>query len=374
MKRVRQITPIMLIFISIVAFIWMHPQSVNATGQQQVYHSTSKKTCKQLQDLLKSYNANAIILVNGKSADYPIVINNQIKIGRRMRRYAAPVSPLRLFPISSFQKNVTGLAVYQLEQKHRLSMNAPLAKYYPQVKNANKVSLQALMTHRSGYIDMKFVTTHPLNKEKQLQKFTQHNYIIASKLGIWNYANFNYGMLAMVVAKASHEGYYHYMQKHIFNRYHLRTACFAPQLSNYHDVIPSMSMHYDYDPKAKNHPWTYLNEQMESAYGAGDMFCSPFDYWRFVNNAILNNRTLVHTYQSRAEKTTNPSYYGGFYWNKNQIHCNSACDGYTATIYSDVNSKRTFICFSNNLTYEQMNDLANKIYAIYFHEQNRFNP
>lgn len=331
--------------------------------------TTSQQMQAQLKQLMKDNQANAIILVNGPHRDRPIVIRNRVTVNHKK---AAAVSPHKLFPIASFQKSITGLAIYQLSQRHRLSTRNTLAKYYPQIKKADRVTIQNLMTHTSGYADATRIAPHTMQRQHQMQRYTLKNYQVISASGPWHYANVNYGLLALIVSKVSHESYHHYLRRQIFQRYGMKSAVFLNQLHSYRHVTRSINVSYSNDPKAKGHPRQYLNREMAAEYGAGDMFCTPLDYWHFINRAILTNPRLIMNYQRQEERVAKPYYYGGFYLRRGQLHTNSSCDGYSATMYCDYRSRRTVMIFSNNLNHAQMRRLAAQLHDIYFKNEGNF--
>lgn len=342
---------------------------VTTPAAQAAKRPTDNQQIKaQLKQLMKDYNANAVILMNGPHRDRPVIISNRITVNHKK---AAAVSPHRLFPIASFQKSITGLAISQLAHRHRLSTSSPLAKYYPGIKNADRVTIQNLMTHTSGYADAARVAPHTMYRQRQMQRFTLKNYQINTDPGPWHYANVNYGFLALIISKVSHESYHHYLKRHILRRYGMKDAVFLNQLHSYRKVTPSLNVSYTYDPRAKGHHWQYLNREMAAEYGAGDMFCTPIDYWHFINRAILTNPRLIADYQQQEERVAKPYYYGGFYLQRGQLHTNSSCDGYSATMYCNYRSRRTVMIFSNNLNHAQMRRLASQLHDIYFqHEAN----
>lgn len=117
------------------------------------------------------------------------------------------------------------------------------------------------MMHTSGLADVNRIAPQPITSEKANWQFTMHNYQVRSQPGQWHYANVNYGLLAMVVAKASHQSYQRYVQKHIFNYYNLPNLKFFTQASSSR-VVPSLTA-------AQHHPvWTQAKRTTGVIYNA----------------------------------------------------------------------------------------------------------
>lgn len=57
------------------------------------------------------------------------------------------------YQIGSISKLVTAVMLMQLEEKGKLKLGEKLSKYYPDVPNANKITLENLMNHTSGLGD-----------------------------------------------------------------------------------------------------------------------------------------------------------------------------------------------------------------------------
>ncbi len=64
-----------------------------------------------------------------------------------------PVAPTTRFVIASATKTVTGTMIMQLVQQGKLTLDTPLARFYPQLPNAGSITVEMLLRHRSGLPD-----------------------------------------------------------------------------------------------------------------------------------------------------------------------------------------------------------------------------
>jgi D-alanyl-D-alanine carboxypeptidase len=127
------------------------------------------------------------------------------------------------FRIGSMNKMFTATAVLQLVQAGKIHLNDPLAKYLPDYPNkelASKVTIHHLLTHTGGTGDF----FGPEFDKHRLELKTLQDYVKLygeRPLGFepgsrWDYSNYGFLLLGLVVEKASGQDYYDYVREHIF--------------------------------------------------------------------------------------------------------------------------------------------------------------
>ena len=137
-----------------------------------------------------------------------------------------PASASMAYPIGSISKQFTAQAILLLQQQGKLSIDDPVAKYFPSFTRGSEVTLRNLMTMTSGYEDfapqdyiipawrhnvdpLKNATewaTKPLDFEPGTE---------------WQYSNTNYVILGLVVEKVSGEPLMKFMREHVLAPLHL---------------------------------------------------------------------------------------------------------------------------------------------------------
>lgn len=322
----------------------------------------SQQQRSEIRQEMENRHANATVLI-GKT-DQPTVISNHVetKDGK-----AKPISIHRLFPIASLEKGITGVALQQQFNNGTLSPRTKLAKYLPQVDNSKRITIFHLLTHTSGLADAHNIAPYPIKTTKGNVRFTEHNYrVVNHDPGVWFYANVNYGLIAIMISKVTHQDYHQYVEDHIIKSNHIQGMKFFDQLKNNKDVTPVLVKEdFILDPHETN-SWRYLEREMSAEYGAGQIMTTPLGYWQFIHRALLDKPKIRNKYrQATHDVHTEPAYYNGFYLKPDELHANGFTDGYTCTVYTNLTNRRTFVVFSNNISLQKCRDLAARIEQIY---------
>jgi len=127
------------------------------------------------------------------------------------------------FRIGSMNKMFTATATLQLAQGGKVGIDDPLGKYltdYPNKEIASKVTIKQLLMHTGGTGDI----FGPEFDAHRLELSTLEDYVkLYGKRGPkfdpgsrWEYSNYGFILLGLVIEKASGENYYEYVRKHIY--------------------------------------------------------------------------------------------------------------------------------------------------------------
>jgi CubicO group peptidase (beta-lactamase class C family) len=128
------------------------------------------------------------------------------------------------FNLGSMGKMFTAVAILQLVQKNRLSLNDVLVKVvpdYPNAEVASRITIHQLLTHTSGLGDFfgKAFQDTPKNK---FSTIAAHLPLFVDKPLLfepgtkWSYSNAGFIVLGLVIEKVSGQSYYDYVREHIF--------------------------------------------------------------------------------------------------------------------------------------------------------------
>jgi D-alanyl-D-alanine carboxypeptidase len=127
------------------------------------------------------------------------------------------------FRIGSMNKMFTAVSVLQLAQAGKINLSDPLGKYltdYPNKDVASKVTIHQLLTHTGGTGDI----FGPDFRTHRLELRTLQDYVkLYGNRGLqfepgsrWEYSNYGFLLLGVLIEKVSGQSYYDYVAEHVF--------------------------------------------------------------------------------------------------------------------------------------------------------------
>jgi CubicO group peptidase (beta-lactamase class C family) len=119
----------------------------------------------------------------------------------------------------------TGVAVAQLAEEEKLSLDDPVSKYVPadllKPEVRERIQVQHLLTHTSGLGDY-FRKLYEQPSPMVFRKLEDYRPLVVDATPAfdpgtrWSYSNLGYLLLGVVIEQASGESYFDYVRRHIF--------------------------------------------------------------------------------------------------------------------------------------------------------------
>jgi len=142
--------------------------------------------------------------------------------GKRSVEDGAPVEPDTMFAVGSVTKQFACACILLLAEEGKLSVDDQVAKYYPALTSADRITLYDLMTHTSGYRDyypLDFVDrrlVRPIHEDPLLAEYagTKLDFEPGAR---WSYSNTGYVLLGRVVEKVSGKPFGQYLKERILD-------------------------------------------------------------------------------------------------------------------------------------------------------------
>lgn len=139
------------------------------------------------------------------------------------REHKIPNTLKTRFRIGSMNKMFTATAILQLVAAGKIDLNSPLGKYLPDYPNkeiAEKVIIHQLLTHTGGTGDI----FGPEFDQHRLELRTLQDYVnLYGKRAPqfepgsrWEYSNYGFILLGVIIEKVSGQSYYDYVREHIY--------------------------------------------------------------------------------------------------------------------------------------------------------------
>lgn len=299
---------------------------------------------KQLKDYMKFHHINGVMLVNDKKdRSRPIVVTN-----KETSNKSQIVKTDQLFPIASLQKIMTGTAIYQLQKQKQLDWNTPLSKYFSQVPGSKSITIRELMNHTSGLINNARPSKPLKNQQEQIAYMLK--YIKYDHIHTWDYQDVDYELLAAIISRLRNTTYNNYVQNNFAEPLRLRKIKDFSEVSQ--SEVPQ--------PMVNNVNWHKVTVTTSSDFGAGNLFMSPNDYWKFVYDRVLKNPKMINKYAHQAQHQE-VAYFGGVYFKGNVIRADGSIPGYNCCFVANYKTKRMIMLFSNNINYFTLKRAADHI-------------
>lgn len=262
-----------------------------------------------------------------------------------------------VYPTGSLQKVITAAIIIQLmnENLHtnqRFSQYTKISRWYPNLKNADNITLGQLMTHTSGInaVNTEIVRNINYSEDDAINWAIDNvNNTSTGTPGTYFYNNTNYILLAGIIKKISGQSYEENFNNRIVNKLGLSNTFL-------YQNIPSWKtdpISYIWNNGKNYQEPEYVSRSLASQLpGAGNMFTTPMDYYKIqlglTNGSILSRgdfRYLTHL-KSRVN-----DYSGGLYLDNNDTiksaYGNLTSTHFGAWIQMTADNRNGLIMFLN---------------------------
>jgi CubicO group peptidase (beta-lactamase class C family) len=209
--------------------------------------------------------------------------------GHRSLEPAEYVTKDTPFAIGSITKQFVCACVLLLQEDGKLSVQDPVAKYYPKLTRSGDITLYDLMTHVSGYPDY-----YPLDfVDRRMLKSTSVDKVIQEYAGgkldfeprtRWSYSNTGYLILGRVVEKVSGEPFAKFLDQRILKPAEMTHTHFEPGTD-----VTGLATGYTSFALGKPEPATL--ESPGWIYTAGGIYASASDLARW-DAALMDGKIL----------------------------------------------------------------------------------
>ncbi len=199
-----------------------------------------------------------------------------------------PMQPDMVFRIGSMTKQFTAVAILQLMEQGKLSLQDDITKFIPDYPTqAYKITIENLLTHTSGiksYTDgpefMKFIK-EDLKPEELIDKFKNLPMEFAPGTK-WNYSNSGFFLLGYIIEKVSGMKYQDYIEQNLFRPAGMTNSLYGSDRK----IIKNRA--YPYQADGDN----VVNADYMSMllpYSAGSLMSTVEDLYKW-NRALLSNK------------------------------------------------------------------------------------
>lgn len=185
-----------------------------------------------------------------------------------------------LYRIGSISKTYTATMIMQLIEEGKLELTTPLAQFFPELPNADEITVEQLLRHRSGLFnftnkeDYTQWMIRPFSREELLKMFEELGTVFEPDERA-EYSNTNYVLLGWIVEDLDSKIYEHSLQDRILNIVGTSTTQVLAKISSDSNAAKS----YD-----KYRKWELSTEtDITVPGGAGAISSNASDLNKFYN-------------------------------------------------------------------------------------------
>jgi D-alanyl-D-alanine carboxypeptidase len=198
------------------------------------------------------------------------------------------------YRIGSISKMFTSVMIFQLIDENKLSLDTKLSAYFPEIPNAEKISIKDLLNHHSGIHnftnDDSYLTWHTSARSQKemtdLIKAAKPDFEPGSSAA---YSNSNYVLLGYIIEKITKKDYAANLKERVADKIGLRDTYYGGKID--------LSKNECYSFSCLGKDW---NKEMETdmsiPHGAGSVVSTTHDLTAFIsalfNNKLISKRSL----------------------------------------------------------------------------------
>ena len=246
-----------------------------------------------------------------------------------------PIDGDTFFNIASVSKQFTAVAILQLAEQGKLSLDDPVIKYYPEFKASfwKDIRIKHLLSHSSGIPDARKGLTRQqrIYGDEQLatayMKDLDYTHFVPGTN--YEYINPTYVLLGDIVSKVSGMPFTQYMEQYVFRPAKMKSTLYFDR--NHQDRIPNIAHAYEYGDLSKMgeehdasaasrgckkdwYEYDFGEETFFATRPDGGIYTSTHQFVKW-ENALRNNKVigeaslrLAHTPQTNISESTFSEY------------------------------------------------------------------
>lgn len=192
------------------------------------------------------------------------------------------------FSLASVSKQFTAVAILQLAEKGKISLEDKLIKYYQNFPNGELITIKMMLTHNAGFqmdYDELYLAKTSLDKDSVASYIMQKPLLFkpGSKTA---YSNIGYYLLARIIEKVSNQSYATYLKLNVFDKAKMINSGIS---TNDSIVSKSAKPYYKKDNVLIKNP--YINWNFNIGH---DGVYSTLEDLYLWNKALFDSTTLIN--------------------------------------------------------------------------------
>ena len=193
-----------------------------------------------------------------------------------------PLTAASRYRIGSITKMFTAVMILQLVEEGKLKLTETLGKFFPQVPNAQKITIAQILAHRSGIHDS--LIDRNLRPSSRTNAITKDELLALIAKGTpdfepgskHSYSNSGYAILGLLLEKLTGKSYDAALKERISSKIGLKETYSATGNIdvNKNEALTYMNLGDGWKPVPETHP--------SNLFGGGSIVSTPHDMTKFI--------------------------------------------------------------------------------------------
>lgn len=193
-------------------------------------------------------------------------------------RTGQPVTDTTIFQLGSDSKMMVGIAMMQLQQQGKIDLDAPVTRYLPYFKLADRrykqITLREILSHRSGmpycitedecnYLDYQTPQYDAGAPERHVRRMAPLK-LVAKPGQKMQYSDLGFETIGVIISKVSGQSFESYIHDHIFSPLGMKHSSFLlsdippASLASPHEVDETTTVSPDFPYSRQHAPSSHL--------------------------------------------------------------------------------------------------------------------
>lgn len=286
-------------------------------------------------------------------------------LGKASIEQNIPISEKSIFRVGSISKTFTSTMIFQLIEEGKLSLDTRLAYFYPEIKNADKITISHMLGHRSGIYSLtddpeyNNYFTKPKSKSEIVAMIESYDPVFEPDERS-AYSNSNYVLLGFIIENLTDSNYSEQLKSRITEKLNLKNTYYGNKIDLEENEVESF--------RYVDNSWTIAEEtDMSIPHGAGAVVSTVEDLCIFIS--ALFEEKLISASSLNEMKTIVDGYGKGIFQipfnEKSAFGHNGGIDGFLSMLAYFPEEKTAYAFTSNGMNYN-MNNIAIGVLSINF--------
>ncbi len=293
-----------------------------------------------------------------------VVYQNAIGYSQVNKGLKTPATTGTKYRVGSISKMFTAVMIFQLIEEGKFSLETPLATYFPQLPNAQKITIGEMLDHHSGLhnftSDSLYTTymTAPKSEAEMIAIFARQKPDFEPDAKA-EYSNTNFVLLGYIIEKLTGKTYAEELKKRVTSKIGLTDTYYGTNAN------PAKNEAYSYNYTGQ---WTQMPEtDMSIPGGAGAIVSTPTDLVKFIN--ALFTEKLISQASLELMETMKDNFGMAMittpFYDKKGFGHTGGIDGFSSLLAYFPEDKLAIAYTSNGVRYST-NDVIIGALSIYF--------